>query len=142
MTLRDHARYGPSDQIRRVSNVDFASGRCMTCDSDVKWPKEIDVFRCTVCHTINDLKPIPAPRGFPLSVSRTRHIIDQCLQLYLQTTIQNVERKDGLGQPFRNLENYITDNFHSHLIHQSFIDASPSKYFLCSNEKFNCRTSC
>jgi E3 ubiquitin-protein ligase HECTD2 len=30
----------------------------MTCDSTVRWPKELKVFRCTVCLMINDLKPI------------------------------------------------------------------------------------
>jgi len=30
----------------------------MTCDSMVRWPKELKVFRCAVCLTINDLKPV------------------------------------------------------------------------------------
>lgn len=35
----------------------LVTGKCMTCDSTVRWPKELLVFRCTVCLTINDLKP-------------------------------------------------------------------------------------
>jgi E3 ubiquitin-protein ligase HECTD2 len=34
----------------------LVTGKCMTCDSTVRWPKELSVFRCTVCLTINDLK--------------------------------------------------------------------------------------
>jgi E3 ubiquitin-protein ligase HECTD2 len=39
-------------------DTDLMTGKCMTCDSMVRWPKELKVFRCTVCLTINDLKPI------------------------------------------------------------------------------------
>jgi E3 ubiquitin-protein ligase HECTD2 len=42
---------------------DFATGNCMTCAGLVRWPKELEVFRCTKCLTINDLKPYtPTPR--------------------------------------------------------------------------------
>ena len=34
------------------------SGRCATCDSLVRWPKGLNVFRCTVCLMINDLQPL------------------------------------------------------------------------------------
>jgi len=43
---------------QRVPDKDLMTGKCMTCDSMVRWPKELTVFRCTVCLTINDLKPI------------------------------------------------------------------------------------
>lgn len=33
------------------------TGRCMTCDSTVRWPQGLKVFRCTTCLTINDLEP-------------------------------------------------------------------------------------
>ncbi|KAF6826726.1 ubiquitin-protein ligase [Colletotrichum musicola] len=36
---------------------DFATGNCMTCGSLVRWPRELNVFKCTVCVTINDLHP-------------------------------------------------------------------------------------
>lgn len=38
---------------------DFATGHCMTCGSLVRWPRELHVFRCTICLTINDLQPLP-----------------------------------------------------------------------------------
>ena len=35
----------------------FVTGKCSTCDSRVRWPRHLDVFRCTVCLMVNDLKP-------------------------------------------------------------------------------------
>lgn len=32
-------------------------GRCMACDSTVRWPRDLKVFRCTICLTVNDLEP-------------------------------------------------------------------------------------
>ena len=42
---------------RKDLDKDLTAGRCMTCDSLVRWPKDLKVFRCTICLTINDLKP-------------------------------------------------------------------------------------
>ncbi|KAL8830253.1 MAG: hypothetical protein Q9191_001534 [Dirinaria sp. TL-2023a] len=39
-----------------IDDNDLISGRCATCDSQVRWPKDLDVFRCTVCLMVNDLK--------------------------------------------------------------------------------------
>ena len=36
---------------------DLVTGKCSTCDSRVRWPRHLDVFRCTVCLMVNDLKP-------------------------------------------------------------------------------------
>ena len=44
---------------RKAVDRETTSGRCMTCDSTVRWPKELTVFRCTICLTINDLQPKP-----------------------------------------------------------------------------------
>lgn len=42
---------------------DFVTGRCMTCGSLVRWPGELQMFRCTICLTVNDLQPADrAPR--------------------------------------------------------------------------------
>lgn len=43
-------RNGTGGQIR-----DFATGNCMTCSSLVRWPRDLKVFKCTICLTINDL---------------------------------------------------------------------------------------
>ncbi|KAI9049883.1 hypothetical protein LZ554_006031 [Drepanopeziza brunnea f. sp. 'monogermtubi'] len=45
-------------QRQKVPDKDLMTGNCMTCDSLVRWPKELKVFRCTVCLTINDIKPV------------------------------------------------------------------------------------
>lgn len=45
----------------RVPDKDFSTGKCITCNSSVSWPKELHAFRCKVCTTVNDLQPyIPA----------------------------------------------------------------------------------
>lgn len=79
----------------------------MCCDSRVNVPRELPRFRCLCCLTINDLKPVeeqteddqgrpirrqaePFPGQFPpsgrspLSLDRTRTIIDRCLDSYLE----------------------------------------------------------
>ncbi|KAI0008484.1 hypothetical protein F4779DRAFT_449085 [Xylariaceae sp. FL0662B] len=43
--------------------VDFATGNCMTCAGLVRWPRDLQVFRCTICLTINDLKPYDSVAG-------------------------------------------------------------------------------
>ncbi len=53
---------------------DFATGSCMTCGSLVRWPRELRVFKCTICLTINDLGPRDlagsgGPEGDSTSVS-------------------------------------------------------------------------
>ncbi|KAI5864216.1 hypothetical protein GGS23DRAFT_563384 [Durotheca rogersii] len=43
--------------------IDYATGNCMTCGSLVRWPKELQFFRCTICLTINDLRPYDPAAG-------------------------------------------------------------------------------
>ena len=45
-------RPGPS------RSQEFVTGNCMTCDSLMRWPKEQNVYRCTICSTINDMVPL------------------------------------------------------------------------------------
>ena len=48
------------------SDRNFLTGNCSTCNSSVRWPKGLWVFRCTVCLMVNDLKPTAKPTGtFP-----------------------------------------------------------------------------
>lgn len=42
---------------RGTPSGDLLTGKCMTCDSTVRWPRNLKVFRCSVCLTINDLEP-------------------------------------------------------------------------------------
>ncbi|KAK0948098.1 putative E3 ubiquitin-protein ligase [Friedmanniomyces endolithicus] len=83
---------------------------CMCCDSKLSVPKELDKFRCQVCLTINDLRPLAEqrdgkkeierqagafPHGIrgPLSVERTRAIGDKCVITYLEGRCRRVEQQ-------------------------------------------------
>ncbi|CZS98633.1 related to ubiquitin-protein ligase HUL4 [Rhynchosporium agropyri] len=112
---------------------DLMNGKCMTCDSMVRWPKELKVFRCTVCLTINDLKPITleARRGdghrapvaakagicprsgqihkvAPLSIGRTRQIVDQCITTYLIERLKHDEESNSDPTPLQSSTWQIT----------------------------------
>lgn len=86
------------------------TGRCMTCDSTVRWPQGLKVFRCTTCLTVNDLEPFDEPSGtpfgerqvlaqkpMPISVERTRSLIDHCLNEYMRQQLDVGAR--GTGPP-------------------------------------------
>ncbi len=61
--------YSSSSQAANPSKAapgpaELATGNCMTCAGLVRWPKELSVFRCTKCLTINDVKSYTlAPRS-------------------------------------------------------------------------------
>ncbi|KAJ9613984.1 putative E3 ubiquitin-protein ligase [Cladophialophora chaetospira] len=82
------------------------TGRCMTCDSTVRWPQGLKVFRCTTCLTINDLEynpemradapgpapgPVPPRKLVPLSLDRTRALLERCLRQYFDSRIEQDE---------------------------------------------------
>ncbi|KAI1147612.1 HECT-domain-containing protein [Nemania diffusa] len=112
--------YSSSSQAANMSRVapgpaEFATGNCMTCAGLVRWPKDLHVFRCTKCLTINDIKPytpasrstvraVPRPTsraqstgtspiGLPMnipnliSVEHTKILINTCLRSALQQWI-------------------------------------------------------
>ncbi|KAI5791728.1 putative ubiquitin-protein ligase [Peziza echinospora] len=59
----------------------------MCCDSAVRWPKHLSTFRCMICLTINDLKPVTQAAGTspvpPISIETTRTIIEDCVANFL-----------------------------------------------------------
>ncbi|KAM3066775.1 putative E3 ubiquitin-protein ligase [Clarireedia jacksonii] len=94
----------------KVPDKDLTTGKCMTCNSSVRWPKALQVFKCTVCLTVNDLVPFtpitkaddgqklvggekptagpnsnraPQLRVAPLSVEKTRRLVERCIVSYL-----------------------------------------------------------
>ncbi len=96
----------------KIEDEEKLNRKCMCCDSKVKVPKELEKFRCMCCLTINDLQPIeqqwesekekdkqdgksasmfPPPRPLPLSVERTRAIIDRCIVTYLEARCRREE---------------------------------------------------
>lgn len=46
---------------RRPSATEYMSGSCMTCGTLLRWPKHLSMFKCTVCVTINDVRPVVEP---------------------------------------------------------------------------------
>jgi E3 ubiquitin-protein ligase HECTD2 len=49
--------------LRAPLSEELVTGKCMTCDSTVRWPRTLKVFRCTICLMINDLEPFLEPRS-------------------------------------------------------------------------------
>lgn len=110
------------------------TGKCMTCDSTVRWPQGLKVFRCTTCLTINDLEYNPshphdtagpsngtsAPRRIvPISLEKTRSLIDRCIRGYLDSLLHD----DTDPSPVRGMETPSVD--------ESFlIDGSPPEGLL------------
>lgn len=58
LTPQSLLKSGASRPAKAQQDRDLMTGKCMTCDSTVRWPKGLAVFRCSVCVTINDLTPI------------------------------------------------------------------------------------
>lgn len=94
-------RHGSSPGSR-----DFNTGRCMTCGSLVRWPKDLQLFKCSICLTINStsasssqelarpseskdetsVESTTAPRP-PLSTEHTKSLVAQCLRSFLLQTL-------------------------------------------------------
>lgn len=49
--------------VPSTGNKDYSTGNCMTCGSLVRWPRELSVFKCTICLTVNDLQPTSSTQG-------------------------------------------------------------------------------
>ncbi|KAG5927901.1 hypothetical protein E4U42_001608 [Claviceps africana] len=54
-----------------TGSKDFATGNCMACGSLMRWPRELKVFKCTICATINDLA-VPAGDSGRLALRERR----------------------------------------------------------------------
>lgn len=48
-----------SSRKRSIPAEDTVTGKCMACNSTVRWPRNHKVYRCMVCLTVNDLEPHP-----------------------------------------------------------------------------------
>lgn len=55
----------------RKRDEELITRQCMCCDNKVRFPRDLHVFRCTSCLTINDLEPYvkqardPKPSTYP-----------------------------------------------------------------------------
>ena len=56
--LQDSPPKGVQGKGSKAQDPNFTAGKCITCNSTVHWPKILQTFRCQVCLTINDLKPM------------------------------------------------------------------------------------
>ena len=55
---REQPGLGSSPHSPYGGEQELVAGKCATCDSLVRWPRQLDVFRCTVCLMVNDLKVV------------------------------------------------------------------------------------
>lgn len=89
--------------------------RCICCDSRVKVPRELERFRCMCCLTICDLgagrEKVVEGSGMqrqamkmPLSVERTRAIIDKCLVTYLEARCRRTDEVATKGKERERVE--------------------------------------
>ncbi|EHA48235.1 ubiquitin-protein ligase E3A [Pyricularia oryzae 70-15] len=97
-------RISPQKQsLSGGASKDLTTGSCMTCGSLVRWPRDLNVFKCTICLTINDLKPLtPGETGTgrsrdeggplshysqPVSLEHTKLLIRQCLRNFVASAL-------------------------------------------------------
>ncbi|KAI1613385.1 hect domain ubiquitin protein ligase E3 [Exophiala viscosa] len=95
-----NAKAPATENIPQRGDRQPVTGKCMTCDSTVRWPQGLKVFRCTTCLTINDLEVNPERGGdaanpsspprkvVPLSADRTKALLDRCLRQYLESYLE------------------------------------------------------
>ncbi|KAJ5543446.1 hypothetical protein N7461_009449 [Penicillium sp. DV-2018c] len=91
-------------------------GKCPTCDATVRWPRRLNVFRCSNCLMVTDLEPdAPESQGFdghgdksrngtpggtsklaskviPLTANQTRGMIGGCLNMYFDILLDKNSR--------------------------------------------------
>ncbi|AEO61600.1 hypothetical protein MYCTH_2311917 [Thermothelomyces thermophilus ATCC 42464] len=92
-----------------VGSRDVATGNCMTCGSPVEWPRELLVYRCYTCHTINDLQPLDrdarredsrdeavifeeqssGSKDKTISLGYTKSLVKQCLRSFLASALRD-----------------------------------------------------
>ena len=53
------------DSARAVPEHDFVTGKCMTCNSTMRRPRNVKIFRCTTCLAVNDLEPVWGSKETP-----------------------------------------------------------------------------
>lgn len=98
----------------------------MTCDSTVRWPQGLKVFRCTTCLTINDLEfdperkadvqdtatgRVPPRKIVPLSVERTRSLLDRGLRQYLESRVNRDEPSTPARATAAETDTSVDDSF-------------------------------
>jgi E3 ubiquitin-protein ligase HECTD2 len=77
-----HAKFAGRKGSFQYSESELITGKCATCDSLVRWPQRLDVYRCSVCLMVNDLKPATrdATRGNKSDTSPAMEIFRKCTE--------------------------------------------------------------
>lgn len=71
-------------QSEASGTKDLSTGHCITCASLVRWPADKQVYKCTICLTINDLTQTGhGTHKQPISPEQTTRLIQSCLQTYI-----------------------------------------------------------
>ncbi|ESA43584.1 hypothetical protein GE21DRAFT_3134 [Neurospora crassa] len=110
--------------VPSTGSKDYSTGNCMTCGCLVRWPKELSVFKCTICLTVNDLQPSSSGQGQgqgprrdasrnsppaaeervfsherPISLGHTKSLATQCLRSYLSSALRSKSGRQADVQP-------------------------------------------
>lgn len=110
--------------VPSTGNKDYSTGNCMTCGSLVRWPRELSVFKCTICLTVNDLQPTGSAQGQgqgprrdasrnsppaaeerafsydrPVSLGHTKSLASQCLRSFLSSALRSKLGRSADVQP-------------------------------------------
>ncbi|KAI0124970.1 HECT-domain-containing protein [Xylariales sp. AK1849] len=110
--------------------ADFSNGNCMTCGGLVRWPKELDIFRCTICLTINDLKPYTpkfeaeGPRR--LSLEHARKLVQQSLRQSLRSFVAGKGRSTTPGALPNRSSSHASEDYFTRLDSPNDHDKTPS----------------
>lgn len=116
---------------RGLIGDDLATGKCATCNATVRWPRNMNSYRCTECLMVNDLEiskdvkspgdtelrvPIPSNptttsppsrlhrKEVPLSIERTHVLIETCVSAYFRSLLDDADStmlSPGDNQPGR-----------------------------------------
>ncbi|KAK2591197.1 putative E3 ubiquitin-protein ligase [Conoideocrella luteorostrata] len=107
-----------------AGSKDFATGNCMACSSLMRWPKDLKVFKCTICATINDLV-VPSGEsnksGFlgrrregnapafadgqscqPISTQHCRQLVRRCIHSYISNKLVPNQSPGPASWAFKN----------------------------------------
>ncbi|KAI9136503.1 hypothetical protein BKA69DRAFT_1103846 [Paraphysoderma sedebokerense] len=103
---------------KKESSSEMTVGRCICCNSELRYPVDVPCFRCTICDTVNDLI-LPIPLALPESSTDSNSTgtvlpyfatITEPLSLSrLESSIQSARS----SQDYKDLEKLLKSTFSS-----------------------------
>ncbi|KAG2199774.1 hypothetical protein INT46_003742 [Mucor plumbeus] len=84
------------------------TGKCMCCNSELKYPHTVSRFRCPVCDTINDLKPHVRQQlmNQPLTLKLLKRSVNECKikeRAKRKTSMIDDKERERLYEPIEKL---------------------------------------